>query len=124
MTKPFWRGFEKQAEDDPSGHHVRRFVLGLPMSSALEAKGFGNKARVAITAGRHVASGSLKGGTVGGLGGGALGALLAAKHGVSPAMITAAAVVGATIGSQLGSSVGRLVAEQDDEASQIHSMYT
>lgn len=124
----FWNGFEKRAadaEERPEGHHIRRAILGTPISSAIEAKK-GKKMQAYRHAYGHAVKENLKGLGVGAAGGAGAGLLASGishltGHNFPPGSSAAA---GAMIGGGLGGIVGAIKGSHGAEASKIHGMYS
>jgi len=95
------------AEDNPEGHHVRRALLGNPISAAIEAKP-GHKMNQFGKAYGHAAVESAKGTGKGLLAGGALGALGGAAHGAATGHGGKGRAMGALRGAGFGGAVGGL----------------
>lgn len=119
----FWNGFEKQASaEEAEKHHVRRFFLGNPISSAIEAKkgkkmeSFG-KAYVhkLVSAGKGLSVGAASGALAG------LAASALSKGRFHPGH---AALLGAVIGGGLGGNVMAVKATHDTKASKIHGEHS
>ena len=112
----------KYAKEDPEGHHLRRYLLSNPISTAIESesgkktKGFGEALGHNIT---EQLAGIGKGMTVGS-GLGALGGI-AKLHtgGVIPAMAS-----GAILGAHIGGLYGFLKGQHGSEASRIHGKHS
>jgi hypothetical protein len=114
-------GLEKGASD-PQGHHIRRAILGNPVSSAIEAApgsrldaygdAWGNAAK-------HTLGGALTGGAVGGglglLGGAGLAALTK-----DPRAAASLVPAGAALGAGVGGLIGNVRGNHGAEASRIH----
>ena len=108
----------------PEGHHLRRALLGNPVSSAIEAKP-GSRIDAWGEATGHSAAETLKGG----LKGTALGAGLGAAGGLGLALLNKGqpakalgygAGMGAYAGGLLGSTYGGIKGHHGAEASRIH----
>lgn len=117
-------GLAKQAADAPEGHHVRRFLLGNPISSAIEAKP-GSRMDAYGEASGHVLSESVKGGLKGGLWGAGLGgagglALALANKGDPKKALGYGAGLGGLAGLIGGDTYGALKGHHGAEASRIH----
>jgi hypothetical protein len=116
----FWNGFVKAAEEDPEGHHVRRFFLSNPISAAIEARK-GKKLQAFGEAWGHGLVEGLKGMGIGGAAGAGLGALGALATKKAPGQ---GALMGGLTGSQLGSIYGGIKGTHGAEASKIHGRYS
>lgn len=110
------------AKDDPEGHHVRRALLGNPISSAIEAKK-GEKLKSYGRAAVHGIGQSLKGMGAGGVVGGAVGAAAGALKGGKKGALRGAAI-GAAGGANVGSVAGAVKGNHDREASRIHGEHS
>ena len=121
---------KKTAAAEPEGHHIRRALIGNPLSSAIEAKP-GSRLDAFGEANGHVQAEGLKGVLKGGLGGAALGALAGGfagarsappgsmlRNGIGTAL--AGGLVGGSLGAPLGGAVGSVKGHLDEEASRIH----
>jgi len=123
-------GKEKAAASNPEGHHLRRALLGNPLSSAIEAAP-GKKLDAYGEAHGHAMAegwkGLGKGALIGGGLGAAAGALSGFKHAPPGAGLRntighglATGLLGAGAGGVLGSAVGEVKGHHDAEASRIH----
>jgi len=112
----------KAAAGNPEGHHIRREILGNPISSAIEAKK-GKKLESAGKAWWHGAKEGLKGLGAGAAAGGAIGAGVGALKG-GRAGAAQGAVHGSVRGAQIGGAVGALKGRHDTEASRIHGEHS
>lgn len=127
--RSFWNGFEKAAAEDPQGHHVRRLLLGNPISAAIEAKD-GKKMDAFGQAFKHHLLSSAAGIGVGGLGGAGLGAgagaiaSFAKDRKIDPQVVKTLAVLGGMGGSSVGGSIGSLIGSHGRKASKIHGMHS
>lgn len=115
---------EKKAAAEPEGHHIRRALLGNPISSAIEARP-GSRLDAAGEAYGHGLAEQLKGG----LKGGVLGAGLGAAGGLAAGLINKAPLGRAVgMGAGLGGGAGLLAGDiygafkgnHGAEASRIH----
>jgi hypothetical protein len=118
----------KLAKEDPEGHHLRRFLLGNPISSAIEArkgektKAFGHAlAHGAVETAKGLGKGVAAGGAAGALGG--LGAALI-KKGPKGKNALLGAGLGAGAGSLAGTIYGSAKGQHGREASKIHGQYS
>lgn len=121
----FWEGFEKAAEENPEGHHLRRYLLTNPISSAIEAEP-GKKMEAFGEAFKHQMGHTVKGMGIGGLGGAGIGALtsIARAGRVDPQLMKLLAGVGALGGAQLGGTVGALIGQHGRKGSEIHGRHS
>jgi hypothetical protein len=125
----FWEGFEKAAAGNPEGHHGRRFLLGNPISTAIEAEP-GKKMQGFGEAFKHQTIQGLKGMGIGGVGGAGLGAAagalasLAKSKRIDPEAVKLLAALGAGGGSYLGGAIGSMVGQHGRKASEIHGRYS
>lgn len=122
MNVDFVEGFEKVAKEGKNEHHVRRFFLGNPISSAIEAKS-GKKTKAFGEAWGHGAVESLKGVAKGALGGAGVGV---AASLLSRGKIKARRAIGggAAVGGYGGGIYGGLKGQHGSEASKIHGKYS
>ena len=112
----------KGKDDHPGGHHIRRALLGNPVSSAIEAEK-GKKLRSFGGALKHELGQSLKGTAIGGGAGAALGAGIGAlKGGKSGAK--AGALAGGYLGGNIGSLAGVMRGRHGAHASELHARYS
>lgn len=109
---------QKMASGSPEGHHVRRALLGNPISSAVEAEK-GKKLRSFGSAAKHLVGQSLKGTGIGGVGGAAVGAGIGALKGGKEGA-KAGARIGANIGGSIGGIAGAVRGTHGHRASEIH----
>lgn len=116
----FWEGFVKEASDNPEGHHLRRALLGNPISAAIEAKK-GKKWQAAGEAYTHQLKSGFKGLGAGAAAGAGLGTVAAA---VLRKKLHLGAGLGAGIGAGLGSVAGQLHGTLGHKASEIHGKYS
>lgn len=128
MNENFMNGMTKAAEakEKPDGHHVRRFLLGNPISSAIEAKK-GKKSTAFGKAIGHKLVEELKGAGKGGLIGAGLGAgagTISAIASKNPSNILHGAANGGVVGSLLGAGYGSLKGNHGAEASKIHAEHS
>ncbi len=109
----------------PEGHHLRRFLLGNPVSSAIEAKP-GSRLDAYGEAQGHQTAETLKGGLRGGM----LGAGLGAAGGLGLALLNKGqpakalgygAGIGAYAGGLAGATYGGIKGTHGAEASRIHA---
>lgn len=116
----FWAGFVKAAEENPEGHHVRRFLLGNPISSAIEAEP-GKKLKSFGSAVGHQTLTGLGGLAAGGAAGAGLGAGAGALLGKN---VGHTALLGALLGGQLGGLGGSFYGQHGAKASEIHGRHS
>lgn len=111
-------GMGKEAEDNPEGHHIRRALLGNPISTEIEAEP-GHKLKGFGSAAKHYAGQTLKGMGIGGAAGAGLGALGGAlsKGAIKPGQ---GALLGGLMGANVGGQIGGFKGRHDAEASRIH----
>lgn len=115
-------GLAKEAADNPEGHHLRRALLGNPVSAAIEARP-GERLNAYGEATGHQLAEGLKGGLKGGLIGGGAGLLGGAGLAVlnrNPAHLGSMLVPGAALGGGLGLMAGAIKGDHGREASRIH----
>lgn len=115
---------EKLAADKKpeEGHHLRRAILGNPISGAIEAEK-GKKLKTFGKAYGHALKETGKGALVGGAGGAALGAAIgAAKGGKAGAL--KGALGGGVSGLHVGALAGSVKGQHDRRASEIHGEHS
>jgi hypothetical protein len=129
-TKAAARLLAKTAAENPEGHHLRRAVLGTPVSAAIEAES-GSKAKAFGNTFYHGVSEQLKGLGNGAVGGGVLGGAAGAIHGgltggASKALShgLAGAGAGAALGGYGGAAYGALKGQHGAEASRLHGEHS
>ncbi len=137
----FWKGFEKRADDEVKSRHLRRALLGNPISSAIEAKP-GQRGAAFGDAYLHqlgqTAGGAAIGAGAGAATGGGIGAAHGTRHGdrvqtshgrtsvTQPGRAAArsvggrGALVGGAAGLLAGSLAGSLRGTHGQKATEIH----
>lgn len=122
----FEKSFEKLAKDGSEGHHLRRALLGNPISAAIEAKR-GHKVRAFREAAAEVARQTARGSLVGGLGGAGTAALLSLAKGkgkINKDLLTRMAARGGLLGGTVGGTYGVHKGNHGRKASEIHGKYS
>lgn len=129
----FWDGFEKQATKKEDTHKMQRFLLGNPLSAAIEAKS-GKRGQAFKESYKHSLKETGKGLGVGAGGGAILAALFhplartgvlgqKMKHIADHIHAGQAAGAGAMAGGLVGSTVGGVRGQFGEEATKIHQKY-
>lgn len=127
----------KLAAENPEGHHLRRSLLGNPLSSAIEAKpghkmesaGKAFKQEMSSSA-RGAGKGAIYGGSIGSAVGAAAGAALSGGGGLKRRLVGVGkgALLGAggggLLGGAVGSDIGLHEGRHGAEASRIHGEHS